>query len=152
MEFPMIALRIDGTGGYVELSIDELFGYPKRISYGGGYGAKGILSITSGNYSVIADHYFTTGELYHFYRELKKCHESVSGKAILHNTENELELSCEFDKLGHVLLLGRFQEISSVDNILQFEIHTDQTQIRNALPQLSNVVSIFGDDNGITDK
>lgn len=148
----MIAFRINGVKEYIELSIDELFGYPKETCYGGGYCARGTLSVMSGNYSVIADHYFTTGELYHFYRELKKCHESVSGKAILYNTENELELSCEFDKLGHVLLLGRFQEIPSINNILQFEILTDQTQIQDTLSRLSNVVNIFGDDEGVNKK
>lgn len=144
----MTAFRIDGIGEYIELSIDELFGYPKEISYGGGYGAKGTLSITSGHYSVVAAHYFTTGELYHFYRKLKKCYESVVGKAVLYNTEKELELSCEFNKLGHVILIGKFQEISSVDNILQFEIHTDQTQIQTTLSQLSDVVDVFGEDKG----
>lgn len=149
MQLPMISFRINGTKECIELTIDELFGYPNETSYGGGYSAKGTLSIVSGNYSAVAAHYFTTGELYHFYEELKKCYKSVEGKAILHNTENELGLSCEFNKLGHVILTGSFQEIPSVNNILQFEIHTDQTQIQETLSHLSHVVAIFGGDKGI---
>ncbi|MCL2311625.1 MAG: hypothetical protein FWC41_03895 [Firmicutes bacterium] len=47
IKLPILAFHIAGCkcGDYVKLSIDEVFGHPNEIAYGGGYGAKGIIDI-----------------------------------------------------------------------------------------------------------
>ena len=147
-ELPMPAFKIKGIDEYIELTIGEIWGFPNETSYGGGYGAKGILSIRAGKYSVAAVHYFTTGELYDFFKALEKCYETVSGAAVLENTERELELKCEFNKLGHVIVSGTFQANPSVNNMLSFEIITEQTQIKDTLAELKNIYETFGDTKG----
>lgn len=148
--FPMLAFKIDGSSDeYINMTIDEILGFPNALSYGGGYGAKGILNIRTGAYFVSAIHYFTTGELYRFSLELEKCYRRLNGIAILENVDRELELKCEFNKLGHVIVSGNFQADSSVNNILHFEIKTDQTQIKDTMSNLRTVYELFGNERGI---
>jgi len=147
---PMQAFEIKGYGGdCVSLEIGEVFGFPDETSYGGGFGARGQLRISAGSYTVSAMHYFTTGELYGFSEALAQCYERLSGTATLENTERQLDLSCSFDRTGHVILTGAFQEYPHSQNKLIFEIGLDQTFIPSALAQLRAVAQIFGGMRGI---
>lgn len=148
-ELPMLAFLMTGMNGSIQLEIEEVFGFPNETSYGGGYGAKGNLIINAGGFSINPPHYYTTGELYRFYRQLQRCYKRLSGIAVLENTEDELKLQCEFNKLGHVILTGRFQSAPSENNILQFEFKSDQTQVKSTLSQLKAVYDVFGDDKGV---
>jgi len=148
----MRAFRITGIDELIELTIDEVWGFPNETSYGGGYGAKGILSIRAGEYAVSAVHYFTTGELYRFLIALKQGYDTLTGKAVLENTEKELELKCEFNKLGHVIASGKFQAVSSINNVLLFSIKTDQTQVKDSITSLQAVYEVFGDNKGKREK
>lgn len=147
-ELPTLAFRMAGIDEYIELSIDEVYGFPNDTSYGGGYGAKGTLNICAGEYVVTAQHYFTTGELFCFSIQLRRCYDALNGTAVLENTERELELKCEFTRLGHVIITGIFQANPCVKNILEFEIKTDQTQIKETLASLKRIFDMFGDERG----
>lgn len=149
-QLPMLAFLMTGMDGSIQLTIEEVFGYPHETSYGGGYGAKGNLTIQSGGFSANSPHYFTTGELYSFYQQLQDCYNHLTGIATLENTERELELQCEFNKFGHVILTGRFQASPTEKNILQFELKSDQTQVKDTLSQLKSVYEVFGDNKGIS--
>ena len=148
LDLPMLAFRMTGTDELIELTIDEVWGFPNETSYGGGYGAKGILTIRAGEYSVSALHYFTTGELYRFLQALKQGYDTLSGVAVLENTERELELKCEFNKLGHVIATGNFQANPAINNVLSFELKTDQTQVKDSISNLQAVYEVFGDNVG----
>lgn len=149
LQLPMLAFVMTGIDSSIQLTIEEVFGYPDETSYGGGYGAKGTLDIKSGGFTANAFHYFTTGELYTFYQQLQGCYDSLTGIATLKNTERELELQCEFNKFGHVIITGSFQSSPTEKNILQFEIKSDQTQVKDTLLQLKAVYDVFGDNKGI---
>jgi len=144
----MLAFRITGMDERIELTLDEVWGFPNETTYGGGYGAKGMLSIRAGAYSVSAAHHFTTGELYRFFTALKQGYDTLSGEAVLENTERELELKCEFNQLGHVIASGMFQAIPSTNNVLSFVIKTDQTQVKDTISNLQAIYGAFGDDKG----
>ena len=149
LDLPMLAFSMTGIDELIELTIDEVWGFPNTTNFGGGYGAKGILSIRAGGYSASDVHYFTTGELHRFLNALKKCCDSFCGVAVLENAERELELKCEFNEYGHVIASGMFQSNPSINNILSFEIKTDQTQVKKSISNLQAVYEIFGDDKGI---
>lgn len=150
---PMEAFAIVCMGEYIELTIDEVWGYPDQTSYPGGYAAKGRLSICADGFTINeAEHYFETGELYAFMRQLEMCHASLTGEAILENTENTLRMICQFDKLGHVTVVGEFRKhTDGRDNCLIFDIRTDQTQIARVLISLKKVSKVFGGQRGIKD-
>lgn len=150
LSLPMPVFRLQGEEDFVDLSINEVWGYPNETNYAGGYGAKGILTIQAGEFAVTkATHYFTTGELYRFLQQLRHCYNTLDGTAILENTERELTLTCLFDRKGHVLVEGSFQSNPSVRNILTFEFTTDQTKISQMITSLLRIASIFGDDQGV---
>ena len=48
LEFPMLAFRMTGMDELIKLTIDEVLGFPNETSYGGGYGARGILTLHAG--------------------------------------------------------------------------------------------------------
>lgn len=125
IEFPITAFHLIGNDEHVSLSISEVYGFPEETAYGGGYGAQGILDIRVGSYTVYANHYFTTGELYAFFCQLQKCYDSISGEATLANTEQELQLKIVFEKTGKVIVSGEFQERPDFENKLRFEMTTD---------------------------
>lgn len=68
--------------------------------------------------------------------------------AVLENTEHELEMKCEFSKFGHVIVTGKFQDNPCVRNVLEFELKTDQTQIKETKSNLKHVYDVFGDLKG----
>ena len=83
LPLPFLAFKLDGMDDSIELTIDEVWGYPNETSYGGGYGAKGKLSIRAGEYMINnATHYFTTGELYNFLQQMEHCYEALDGVAL----------------------------------------------------------------------
>ena len=147
-DLPILAFRMTGIDELIELTIDEIWGFPNETNWAGGYAAKGILTIRAGTYFVSAVHYFTTGELYDFSTGLKNGYNTLKGEAILENTERELELKCEFNKFGHVIVSGVFQAHPAINNILSFEIKTDQTQIKECISNLQAVYEIFGGNSG----
>ena len=149
-ELPIAAFQLHGYNNeHICLNISQVYGFPDEISYGGGYFVKGNLDICVGSYSVLAEHSFTTGQLYNFYCQLQKCYDTISGKAVLENVEGELELELTFQKTGKVLAAGMFQERPDVDTRLRFEMITDQAAIASVLRELKNVYNTFGDENGI---
>ena len=87
LSLPMLAFRISGIDEHIELTINEVWGFSDNTSYGGGYGAKGTLSIQAGEYSVSAAHFFTTGELYRFFDTLK--HQFEKDIYIYHLTQHQ---------------------------------------------------------------
>jgi len=150
IELPLSAFKLKCYDNeYLCLTIDEVFGFPNVIAYGGGYGARGNLDIQVGPYNVHPVHCFTTGELYTFYCQLQKCYDSLSGVAILTNTEQELELKLMFNKSGKIRVIGEFQARPDVSNRLCFEMFTDQTFICEVLADLRKVHQTFGSTKGI---
>jgi hypothetical protein len=149
LDLPMTAFSIAGYGEKLELTIEEVFGFPSQTSYAGGYGAKGSVEINSGSYHVLGYHYFTTGELWAFNQALKDCYDKFSGESILENTERELELVVKFFQTGKVEVRGSFQEQPGIGNELRFEFESDQTCILSAIKDLNKVEKVFGDNFGV---
>ncbi len=49
---PMLAFKLEGMDNFIELTIDEVWGYPNETSYAGGYSAKGNLSVHAGAFAI----------------------------------------------------------------------------------------------------
>ena len=145
---PMLAFRLTGIDEFIELTIDEIWGFPNDTTFKGGYDAKCTLAIRAAGYSVSDMLHSSTGELYRFMTALKRCHEDFSGSAILEDFEGALDLKCEFNKFGHVIISGKFRARPSVDNVLYFTLKTDQTQASAAIADLEAVYKVFGGNQG----
>lgn len=130
MELPIQAFCLNGYNGEkISMTIDEVLGFPNQTSYEGGYDTIGVLEIRAGGYHVISERYFSaTGALYRFIEELKICYETLDGKAIYKlQLENDLIFTISMVGRGRAIIKGEYQERPDIQNILKFEIETDQT-------------------------
>mgnify|MGYP003315649855 CR=1 FL=1 len=139
--YRLLLLRID---------IVEVFGFPDKTSFKGGYDIKCNLEIVSNVYCVRTNNYYSsTSVLYNFYNELKKCYETINGKVqYVDYTENKLIFDVIF-KNGKVVITGRYEEDSSTNNILNFEFLSDQSYFPKVLDDLKVVIDKFGNNQGI---
>lgn len=62
----MNVFTIKGTQGYIRMELQNASGFPHETSHFGGYDAKGIVEIKSGNYHVLGEIWFTTEEWLRF--------------------------------------------------------------------------------------
>ena len=136
--------------GQIYLKLMEVFGYPSETSFLGGYDTRTLIDIQLGNYSGKGTVDISTGQLYKFLQELKSCYQSLNGIASLKNYEGSFELIFDFDGLGHVKVSGHLREDMSARTELRFELDTDQTRIPQVIYGLEDLVSIYGDEKGVS--
>lgn len=144
----MDSFTIKGNGGFITVTLDEVFGFPDDTSDFGGYESSAIVEISSGCFYCKADFYISTGDLFNFYQELKSCNQKLTGIAKLISYEVNLELTVEYGIGGHVNIKGFFSEPLSY-NEMQFEVTTDQTFIASTINELEAIADKYGDMKGI---
>lgn len=145
----MEKFTIKGNSDFITVIFEEVFGYPDSTSHFGGYDLRTFIEIKSGNFCVKSSLYTSTGELYEFYQNLKKCNEELTGTANFISYEGNLELIAEYDNLGHVNIKGAFTEQNQYDNELKFEFSSDQTFIKSTVNELGFIADKYGDKKGI---
>lgn len=139
MDYPIKVFEIKGLSNErVKLEITDVFDFPDRTSFRGGYDIQCTLEISSGPYNIRTDSYYSsTGALYSFYNELCKCYQDLKGIAAykLNYPENELDLNIEFNE--HIVnISGKYQDDSAVKNILNFEFTSDQSFFQEVIIDL----------------
>lgn len=145
----MNGFTIKGKQGFIRIELQTAIGFPKDTSHFGGYDAEGIVEIKSGNYYVLGELWFTTGEVYEFYKQLDKSYRELKGMAVFWNYDASMKLEVVFNHLGQVVLQGYFKEKTPMDNELQFEMESDQSFISSTLEDLGKFVDYYGDSKGI---
>ncbi|WP_449539693.1 WapI family immunity protein [Ferdinandcohnia sp. Marseille-Q9671] len=141
---------IAGKQGFIRIEFVEVYGYPTETSYLGGYDVKSKVEIKSGNYLVKdAELWCSTGQIYTFFIQLQECYNNLTGSATFSESENKLKIDLTFTSLGQVRIKGFFQEVTNQENILQFEIESEQTYLQSTLEQLQKIADNYGTDNGI---
>jgi len=152
MNFPMRVFCLNGSTGdeKIEVTIEEIFGFPERTSYDGGYGFRGTLHISVGSFAVNnATIYSSTGALYRFLKSLEQCYQSLAGMAELrHSLERDFSITLKMTQFGHAVIEGEYQEFPHLSNKLIFEIETDQTCMCTVIEELQNIETLFGNDLG----
>lgn len=136
-------------GCFIRITIDDVYGFPNTTSHFGGYDAKGIAEIKSGNYYVKGELWFSTGEIYEFYNQLVRCWTDLEGVATFWTSETNLKLEVKFNNRGHVVIVGYFKEFALRDNELKFEIESNQSFFQETLDGLRAIVNDYGNLKGI---
>lgn len=152
MNLPMQAFCLNGyQGEKVVITIEEAISYPECTSYEGGYDVIGKLEIKAGGYHVVSERYiFATGALYRFLEQLQQCYKNLEGTAHYQmSLENQLVFRIEMSTGGHAVVIGSYQENLEVQNILQFEIETDQTCLGAVIQDIKEVEKVFGGNQGV---
>ncbi|KAA0948808.1 hypothetical protein FQ087_17640 [Sporosarcina sp. ANT_H38] len=138
--------KIGDGPNFIELNLTSVYGFPDEIDEEiGGYSVKGEVNIQSGKYSVTnGELWFTTGQVYQLYQQLKEAYETLSGKVTFYNYECSIDLEMIFNSTGQIDLEGYFRD-SSGDNRLEFGFQLDQSYLFKTLNELKKIVEIYGD-------
>ncbi|WP_456238740.1 WapI family immunity protein [Paenibacillus tarimensis] len=115
----------------------------------GGYEVSGNVEIKSGNFTASGELWFTTGELYTFYKSLLTVHQHCSGKVEYSNFDRSLNFELQYKPGGIIEIKGRYQEHPDSINELIFEIHSDQSYINNTIEELKELIKDYGNLRGI---
>jgi hypothetical protein len=145
----MESFKIEGKNGYILVCILEVYGFPNSTSFAGGYDVKGTAEVKVNNYSASGELWFSTGEIYNFFTALKKCYEGLNGNAEILTTERNLKLDVHFEKLGHAVIKGEYIERLEFNNMLIFEIMSDQSYLQETINELSKIIKNYGGLKGI---
>ena len=152
VELPVNAFNLISNNGNdkIQITIDEIFGFPETTCYADGYEFKGTLIIQAGCYKVHNQNYYsTTGELYRLYASLIKCYDTLTGTAkYCQMYEKDFTFEIKMNHLGHVEIDGEYTEYPHLPNKLIFQIQTDQTCILNTIHDLKQIKNLFGDMEG----
>jgi hypothetical protein len=135
----------------LQISLDEVYGFPDRTSHFGGYDARGTVTLHCGAYHVRGLLWFSTGEVWQFYTELRKAYDDLKGEALFRSSEGNLNFTVSFTRFGHWTLEGDYQEHLHLNSRLRFEMTSDQTYLVETLAQLSEFVAKYGDNRGYHD-
>ncbi|MFS8602707.1 hypothetical protein LRO89_08895 [Priestia megaterium] len=141
----MDQITIRGKQGSIQIKSGKKHGSSNRKSHFGGYDIEGTVEIKSGNYYVLGELLFTTNDMYEFYQALNKCYNTLQGVATFINYETSLQIEFKFSNLGQVFIQGYYREKPYLENVLQFEIESDQSFILATLNELKTFLSQYGD-------
>ncbi|MCM3390638.1 hypothetical protein LG296_20165 (plasmid) [Ureibacillus chungkukjangi] len=149
----MERFKIGAEPNFIEFGLDIIHGFPNETDVDGGYTVEGSVSIQSGRYGVHkAAVWFTTGQVYQLYHQLKDAFQQLKGIIVFSNRGEDIYFELEFTRLGQIHVNGYFQEYPSIENRLQFEFHLDQSYIPPVLNELKKIVDVYGGMRGIKDK
>ena len=146
----MLTFSIRGEpDNFLKVTIINVSGFPDTTSPFGGYDTESTVEIKSSNFSIKVSLWVTTGNIYDFYQELKKCQDKLSGQASFRSYENNLIFNVNYDSLGHAYISGEYSEYNDVNNTLKFGFHTDQTFIKESVDELWKIYFKYGDNFGL---
>lgn len=138
-------------GEKIALKLKEVIGFPDSTSYEGGYDIICSLEIGVGCYKAKFDRYYSaTGALYSFSNQLKECYERLKGEAkyaLL--LENDLIFTVTMGSSGHATVKGKFQERPDINNVLSFEMDTDQSCFLSVINGIESLKDKYGDMQGL---
>ena len=143
------SFSIKGETDYITVTLQDVFGFPEETCHWGGYDSSAFVEIKSRGFYCKAHFYTSTGELFNFYQELKRCNQILTGIVKYVSYEAHLELTVEYDANGHVSVKGVFSEHTQFANELQFDFTSDQTYIKSTINELQAIVDKYGNLKGI---
>ena len=146
----MISISINGENGdFLKIDTQKIYGYPDTTCPFGGYDTQSSIEIKVSSYNVKGLIWISTGDLYFFYKKLKKCYINLEGESELKSYENNLISTLKFDEYGKIAFTGKFTEKHDGNNTLEFEIISDQSYIKSTISQLEQMIESYGDNTGV---
>jgi hypothetical protein len=81
---------------------------------------------------------------------LKECYQNLEGQAEYRLLlENDFKFTVSMTSSGHAVVIGTFQEKPDKDNILSFEMETDQSCFLSVIEDVDKLKKIYGGMQGI---
>lgn len=138
-------------GNKIHLRIDEFIGFPNQTDINGGYAFKGTLEIVSDGYIVKKhDVYSATGALYTFSDTLNSCYNTLEGSAEYRvSYEDDFTFTISMKTGGKAVIKGFFKSRPNVENVLYFEIATDQSCFLSVINDINALKKTYGGMQGL---
>jgi len=132
------------------LKLSSVMGFPDSTSYEGGYDILCTLEIDVGCYGVKCEKYYSaTGALYRFADQLRSCYETLQGQAEYRLLlEDDLTFTVAMTSKGHAHVTGAFRQRPHVQNVLTFEMETDQTFFPPVIQGIDELKKRYGGFQG----
>jgi hypothetical protein len=144
----MEEFELKGDKGSLIVRINAVFGFPSETSFKGGYDCEVEIEIKVASYFVKSNFSTSTGELFRFYEKLKTCQVRLNGIAEYDSYESNLDLSVKYE-FGRVNISGKYQEVLSTENILEFDFNSDQSYLKRTVDQLKLITEKYGGMKGV---
>jgi hypothetical protein len=142
---------IRSDSDWLSIRLEEVFGFPDKTSFRGGYDARGILDLRRGIFSVrVEPFWLSTGEIWQFAEEPRQAYRDLAGQARFRSSEDQLALTLAFppNPWGHWALEGTcWPEPDSITKLV-FEMSADQSYLAETLAELDAIVAEYGDNRG----
>lgn len=140
---------IKGDTDFLNITLDQVQGYPDSTSHLGGYAVRASLKIKCGPFQVHTLIESSTGLFYQLLQQLKECQANLEGDIYFYSAEHAFNLFIGYDKTGQVIVSGRYIEEGSLKNQLQFEFLSDQSFLSSTIQELEGIAEKYGDSDGI---
>lgn len=101
------------------------------------------ISILAGSFRGKIDASFLTVDFASFLPQLRLLHKTLQGCVEFMTMEEQLYLKLVGDGKGHIELEGELRDRPGVGNRLNFTLQFDQTQLKESISQLEQIVSAF---------
>ncbi|TKI63594.1 hypothetical protein FC756_18195 [Lysinibacillus mangiferihumi] len=117
--------------------------YPNNTDYWNANWITSTIKIEIPGYLVQFTADLRTDELRDFLAELTMISSDLSGKAMLLNMEDYIQLECQMNKMGQLLWSG--QTCYPVGNgaVLKFEFKSDQSYLQRLVKELEDILFVF---------
>ena len=145
----MNEFAINSNHQFIKFTFQEVYGFPEKTCFKGGYAVRALVEIKSANFQVQSVLFTSTGELYQFYLQLKKCNQDMLGKACYITYEENLRFYVEYAGFGHTIIKGIFTGQSNGENEFKFEFHSDQSFVAIAIQELESIFRDYGSMKGL---
>ncbi len=142
-----LAFQIHAENGFVKIRILEVFDFPEKTSFLGGYDTFSTIEIKSSGFTAKVNLYITTRNIVDFYRMISKCYDSLEGSAYLKSYEDDFSLAVQFDNLGHARVFGELSEHLNTSNTLKFNLLTDQSYLKKTIEELRIICAKYDRKN-----
>src|SRR6185437_2550987 len=137
------------NNNFLRIELDKVYGFPNETCHFGGYDTRSNIEIRVDGFSVLAQFYISTGNIFEFYKHLLTANDNLTGIVYLRGDENDLDCQIKYNDTGHVSVTGTFSSHTYFGNSLEFDFISDQTYVRQTLIQLKVIVDKYGDMKGV---
>lgn len=136
----MIEIKMSGKNGCIVIKFKEHNISFCKIDCYETFDINGFIEINSRSYFTKGKISFTLADIYIFYKDLKNLYNNLQGEAQFCSLfPGELKICIEFFENGSVIIGGSYKESYSYNNILKFNIDSDQSYFQETIQKLERL-------------
>ena len=133
---------IKENGQFLEIAVLK-YAYPDATDDYDANWLDVMINLKAGAFSGKYSAYFQTSDFLALKDDLQKLYNTLDDGFKFSTLEDQLEMDFVGDGLGHIHIDCKAQDQAGIGNTLEFELAIDQTEIRNLIYQLEEILKTF---------